>query len=331
MATYVATTVGLFPLPDPTKRALSRLKGHQKGDLVDGHESDAVTATYAEARAEVIATQVEAGLDRVVEGQLRWDDMLAHPLAVNDAVETHGLVRYYDNNNFYRDPVVVDSLAPTGDVAAELSAAADVAEPPLQAVLPGPYTLGALARDASYGDAAEFLAAIGRLLAGEVERFPDLEHLVLLEPSLVTDPPSADDQPAVGAAIDAVAGAFPGDVAVHTYWGAPDERTHATLLDAAIEAIGYDLVTAPAAAAELVAEQGTLDDVVLGVVDGQNTLVETTAAVRERVDRFESALPAGGPDTVCLSPNTELFYLPVATFEAKLGVLGEAVAPGVIA
>ncbi|NIS36829.1 MAG: 5-methyltetrahydropteroyltriglutamate--homocysteine methyltransferase, partial [Actinobacteria bacterium] len=73
----------------------------------------------------------------------------------------------------------------------------------------------------------------------------------------------------------AVAGAFPGDVVVHAFWGAYDDRTYGTLLDAAVDAVGYDLVTAPERSAELVREFGTHDDVALGVVDGQNTLVES--------------------------------------------------------
>src|SRR6056297_666275 len=103
MTEYVATTPGLFPLPDWAKDDLSDLKGHQRGDLVSGDDPAPIREVYDEARSEVVDRQAEAGLDRIVEGQLRWDDMLAHPLAVHDAVETRGLVRYYDNNNFYRE------------------------------------------------------------------------------------------------------------------------------------------------------------------------------------------------------------------------------------
>jgi Methionine synthase II (cobalamin-independent) len=138
MSERVATTPGLYPQPDRAKAELTDLKGHQRADLIDGSEGEAVEEAYDRARATVVADQDDAGLDRVVEGQLRWDDLLAHPLAVSDAVETGGIVRYYDNNNFYRDPTIVDGLRPTGDVARELETAAALTEAPLQAVLPGP-------------------------------------------------------------------------------------------------------------------------------------------------------------------------------------------------
>ncbi|MFC6726794.1 5-methyltetrahydropteroyltriglutamate--homocysteine methyltransferase, partial [Halobium palmae] len=64
MTDLVATTPGLYPLPDAAKRRLSDLKGHQKGDLVTGDEGPEITAAYDEARAEVVADQRDAGLDR---------------------------------------------------------------------------------------------------------------------------------------------------------------------------------------------------------------------------------------------------------------------------
>ena len=335
MTEYVATTPGLFPLPDWAKTDLSDLKGHQRGDLLSGEEPEPVREVYAEARTEVVDRQGDAGLDRVVEGQLRWDDMLVHPLAVHDAVETRGLLRYYDNNNFYREPVVTGPLTADGDVAGELDAVVELEpEAPLQAVLPGPYTLFDLATDAHYGDDEEFLAALGRFLAGEVEAFPTVETLFLLEPSLVANPPGASLVEAVVAAVDEVANAASADtdVVVHTYWDAFDEETYAHLLDAGVDGVGYDLIAAPEAGADIAAEFGTPDSVALGVVDGGNTLVESPETIRERVDWFEDRLPgAVDVETVYVTSNTELFYLPVNRFEEKVEALGAATKPEVTA
>ena len=323
MTEYLATTPGLFPLPDWSKDALADLKGHQKHDLISGDEGEPVLDVYDEARAEVVGLQAASGLDLVVEGQLRWDDMLAHPLCVNPAVEPGGLVRYYDNNNFYRDPVVTGPLSATGDIAADLEAAAAHTDS-LQAVVPGPYSLAALATDDHYGDEGAFLEAIAGLLAAEVEDVPALEAAFLLEPSLVTDPPQADRLGAVTTAIDRVADAFEAPVVVHTSWGAPEPALNERLVTSGIDAVGYDLVTDADAVLDVVSETGTPEAVALGVVDGQNTLVESPSAIRDRIDRFEAA--AGDHETVYLTSNTELFYLPIPKFEAKLDALGTALA-----
>ncbi|MGM0399150.1 MAG: 5-methyltetrahydropteroyltriglutamate--homocysteine methyltransferase [Halobacteriota archaeon] len=326
----LATTPGLYPLPDDAKETLSDLKGHQRGDMISGDEDDDIVAVYEDVRTELIDTQVAAELDLVVEGQARWDDMLAHPLVVHENVETGGIVRYFDNNNFYRDPIVRGELTPDGDMAAELEAAAALTDD-LQAVAPGPYTLAALATDEYYEDDAVFLDAVTDFLAAEIDAFPDaVESLFLLEPALVTDPPGEGEDERVSQAIDAVADAIDVPVVVQTYWGALEETVHAHLLDADVDAIGYDLVSDHEASIDLVAEYGTKDDIALGVVDGQNTLVEEPETIVDRVEWVDQQTPpAQDFDTVYVTTNTELFYLPVNRFEDKLGALAAAADLGV--
>ena len=329
MTERVATTTGLFPLPDWAKSELSELKGHQKHDLISGTEGSEVEAAYERVREEFIEDQRGAGLDRIVEGQGRWDDFLAHPLAVHDNVETGGIVRYYDNNNFYRDTKVVGDLIADGDVAAELDAATGLldADEDLQAVLPGPYTLARLATDEYYGDEAEFLAAISEFLAAEVEAFPSHETLLLNEPSLVTDAPDEEFQERASQAIDAVADATDAEVVVQSYWGSYDEKTYAHLMGADVDALGFDFIAGDRDAHLYnINEYGTKESISLGLIDGQNTQVESVETVRDRLDWVPNQIPGQEFDTVYATPNTELAYLPVSKYREKLAVLGEAVA-----
>ncbi|SEV83245.1 5-methyltetrahydropteroyltriglutamate--homocysteine methyltransferase [Natrinema salifodinae] len=324
MTDYVSTTPGLYPLPDWAKDDLSDRKGHQKHDLISGDEGEEITAAYETAREEVIGVQQDAGLDRIVEGQLRWDDMLAHPLAVHDAVETRGIVRYYDNNNFYREPVVQDDLGFSGDVASELEAAAELTDDDLQAVLPGPYSLADLATDEHYGDEAAFLGAIADFLEGEVDAFPDVETLFLLEPSLVENAPGDGEDERASEAIDQIATATDADVVVQPYWGALSEKVYAHLLDADIDAVGFDFVANQDDNLYNIQEYGATDDVALGLADGQNTLVEDPEAIRDRTEWVEGQLGVTEFETVYLTTNTETFYLPYGKFEEKLAALAEA-------
>jgi 5-methyltetrahydropteroyltriglutamate--homocysteine methyltransferase len=331
MTELVATTPGLYPLPDWAKFELADLKGHQREDLLDGSEGEGVRNAYDRARTDVVTDQRDAGLDRVVEGQLRWDDMLAHPLTIHPAVETGGIVRYYDNNNFYREATVVDELSFSGDVAAELEAAAALRDSlgvdgSLQAVLPGPYTLAALAEDDYYGDEAAFLDAVADFLVAEVEAFPAHETLFLLEPSLVTDPPADGPDARASDAIDRVAGATDADVVTHTYWGALPEKVYAHLLDADIDAVGVDLLHERDDSLYNLNEYGATDDVALGLVDGQNTRVESPETVAERIEWAQEQVVSSTFDRVYATTNTELFYLPVNRTREKLAALADGVA-----
>jgi 5-methyltetrahydropteroyltriglutamate--homocysteine methyltransferase len=318
MTDVLATTPGLYPLPDWAKDELSERKGHQKDDLISGDESEPIVEAYDRVRGELVDWQIESGLDRIVEGQARWDDMLAHPLAVHENVETRGIVRYYDNNNFYREPVVRGELSPSGDVAAELSAADAT-----QAVLPGPYSLSELATDEHYGDDAAFLDAVAEFLAAEADSFPPVETLFLLEPSLVTDPPGDGEDERASEAIDTVAGAIDAEVVVHTYWGSIPEKPYAHLMDADIEAIGFDFVSDHEGSVYNIQEYGTKDGIGLGVVDGQNTLVETPEEIAERVEWVDEQVPIESFETVYVSSNTELFYLPTNKANEKLDAIAE--------
>jgi 5-methyltetrahydropteroyltriglutamate--homocysteine methyltransferase len=367
MTDIVATTPGLYPLPDPAKRDLSELKGHQKGDLITGDEGEEVAAVYDDARETVVAEQLAAGLDRVVEGQLRWDDMLAHPLIVSDAVDPGGIVRYYDNNNFYRDPQVVEELSPSGDVGAELTAARELldreelsgaddttvtvedgaatkgasstdsgtgadsttatTDASLQAVLPGPYTLADLATDDYYDDEAELLAAVADLLAAEVSSFPAHETLYLNEPSFVVSPPGDGLDERASEAVDTVASATDASVVVNTYWDAFAEKPYAHLLDADIDAVGFDFVSADREAnLYCITEYGTTDEIALGLVDGQNTLVEEPSTIADRVEWVHEQTPSQTFETTYVSHNTESFYLPVNRHREKLAALAEGAA-----
>ena len=321
MTEIVATTPGLYPLPDWAKEQLKNQKGNQKTDLIGGDEGEDIQQSYAEVREEFINAQQAASLDRVVEGQGRWDDMLAHPLAVNDAVETQGIVRYYDNNNFYRDPVVTDELSATGDVADELEVAQAQTQN-LQAVLPGPYSLADLATDGYYDDDASFQAAIADFLAEETSLLPDVETLFLLEPSLVENSPEDGADERASEAIDTVAAATDADVIVHPYWGALEEKVYAHVMDADIDALGFDLISDHEQNVYNAQEYGTPDDVALGIVDGQNTLVEDPETLEERIEWFTDQTQQNDYERIYATTNTETFYLPVNRFEEKLEALG---------
>jgi len=322
MTEIVSTTPGLYPLPDWAKEDLKTLKGNQKEDLISGTEGPEIEEAYEEVRTEFIDAQKAASLDRIVEGQGRWDDMIAHPLVVHDDVETRGIVRYYDNNNFYREPVVKGELSATGDVAAELSAAAEQVADGLQAVLPGPYSLADLATDEYYDDSEEFLAAIADFLAEEAAQFPAVETLFLLEPSLVENAPEEGEDERASEAIDTVANAIDADVVAYPYWGALEEKVYAHVMDADIDALGFDLVSNHDENVYNAQEYGTPDDVALGVVDGQNTLVESPETITERVEWFSEQTPQNDYGRIYATTNTETFYLPVNRFEEKLEALG---------
>src|SRR5574337_1547113 len=50
--------------------------------------------------------QLEAGLDLVTDGQIRWYDPISHLAGKLEGVRINGLLRFFDTNFYFRQPVI---------------------------------------------------------------------------------------------------------------------------------------------------------------------------------------------------------------------------------
>ena len=272
-----------------------------------------------------VERQREAGLDRITPGQLDWENLLAHPLCIHGSTDPGPELDHFDSGHTYRQPIVSDELDFDGTLAEELERVAALAGD-LQAVVPGPYTLAALAADGCYGDPEEFLTAMENFLIGEIRAFPEIETLLVHEPALVADPPEDGEDARASDAVDSVVRAADCDTVVHLPGGAPTEKVHAHLLDARTDAVGYDFVREPGANLALINEFGTADDVALALVDGRDPTVESSELIHQRVEWFlDNTPPVADFGTIYVTTNSEMRSLPWRVAGRKLDAIGGAV------
>ena len=59
-----------------------------------------------EVTREVIAEQIAAGVELPTDGQVRWYDPVSHLARGLANVTVNGLLRYFDTNFYFRQPVV---------------------------------------------------------------------------------------------------------------------------------------------------------------------------------------------------------------------------------
>ena len=103
------TAVGSYPKipnrprPARLRQAYARL---DRGDITP----EELAQVEDEVSVEVIQEQVEAGLDLITDGQVRWEDDQTHIMRRLTGVEIGGLQRYLDTNTYYRQPEVVGPL-----------------------------------------------------------------------------------------------------------------------------------------------------------------------------------------------------------------------------
>ena len=53
-----------------------------------------------------VEEQAGSGLDLITDGQIRWYDPISHAAGKLENITINGLMRYFDTNSYFRQPVV---------------------------------------------------------------------------------------------------------------------------------------------------------------------------------------------------------------------------------
>ncbi len=290
---------------------------HDRGEI-DTSELHAIEDDYAE---DVIGEQVEAGLDVVTDGMIRWYDHVSHMARGLTDVEVAGLVRFFDTNYLVRELEVTGPVEWSRPiVTGEYELARSVSDRPVKMVLPGPATLAqhSILENAKYRDPSAVASDYARALKQEIQelREHDLQYLQIDEPWLTWEPEDAGwALPLVDEVLEAA-----GEVETRlaTYFGdAVDLYDELQVSAADVLTLDFtysdDLV-------ETIRSRGTEKRLGLGLLNGRNTKLEDTSAVCRRLEELSSALPDGSN---ILTFSCSIDYLPRDRARRKLRRLVE--------
>lgn len=268
---------------------------------------------------QIIAEQESAGIDIITDGHAGWPDLL-RPFAETWAgFEVGGLLRWFDNNTYYRRPVCTGPVECRGPATVEaFKFARSVASHPVKAVIPGPVTFARLSVDEHYRDHEKFVMAIAPVLAQEVFELAaaGARHIQIDEPALLRAP---DDVALARRALGfVVAEADPAEVTLATYFGdalgiGPE------IFDLPVDVVGLDLVSGPRSI-DLIKQAPNGAKIQAGIIDARNTKLEPVDDMVAMVDSIESAID---DSDLRLSPSAGLEFLPREKARAKLQRLGE--------
>jgi 5-methyltetrahydropteroyltriglutamate--homocysteine methyltransferase len=255
-----------------------------------------------------LADQVEAGLDLVTDGQIRWPDPISYLAGKLSGVRINGLLRFFDTNFYFRQPVVLGKVERTVPlVLDEFNFAREKSSRPVKVVLSGPYTLARFSIEQNGGARGfdRILEGYTAALAAEVAALAGAGATVIQveEPALLKHP---DDFPLFEQSLTALAmSKASAQLALVLYFGdaAPLYDQLQTL---PLDLLGLDFTYNPALV-ERIASSGTARTLVLGLVDGRNTRLEDASAVVRQLEKM-----AHGADLkrAYLSPSCGLEYLP---------------------
>ena len=305
------TVIGAYPKISDEHQDLRRaLHRHDRGEL----DSAGLSGVLDESTRWAIGELDWVGVDVVNDGQVRWDDMLAPFARAWEGCDRGPLERFYDNNTYFRQPVITGPITTDGrTLVRDFEFARGVARGQLKAAVCGPLTFATLAEDRHYHSLEDRTLAVADAIAAEIRglgaagaTLVDVE-----EPALVAHP---EHFAIARAAIERLA-ATGVPLALQTYFFPADP-----LLDALaafpVAQIGIDVRSRETHVLDKL--NALRQTVVLGIVDARNTRVETEGELVRLIDAALKRIPA---EYLWLAPTTGLEYLPHTVAVEKLRAL----------
>lgn len=315
----ITTMVGNYPKVSEgaySTRLIGTITKWQRQEITDAQLEEA----FREVTRAVIQEQDRAGLDVLTDGQIRWEDLVT-PIAKRlDGFEINGLSRWFNNNVYYRRPILRKAPKWQGPILVEdYRFAQSCTAKPIKPVLPGPYTFVKLSEDRHYKAERPFVLKMAELLHAEAAALAEAGASLIQfdEPALTA--PNANVKLAVEA-LGAAAKGLTAKTAVYTYFG-PLNGALTRLLRSPVDVIGLDLVSDPRALACL-KRAAVKKELAIGCLDARNTKLESISQLRT-ILRAASKLVA--PDRLYVNPNCGLEFLPHSQALAKVHRLVEAV------
>lgn len=269
--------------------------------------------------AEVIEEQAQAGCELLTDGQIRWYDSISHLAAKLPQVEINGLLRYFDTNFYFRQPVITAKIERRDPlVVEEFQYAKKISPRPIKPVLMGPYTLAfsSIRQTPVYGSLGSLVMDFSTALAREVSMLAaaGAEVIQVEEPAVLRH---AQDLPLLQQALGPLNKARgSAQLALYTYFG-DATPVYEALQELPVQILGLDFTYAPRLP-DKIAALGTQKSLGLGLVDGRNTRMETPEHV---FPVLEKMLPRMSDGVVYLNPSCGLEYLPRDKAVAKLRLM----------
>lgn len=313
------TVVGSYPKPPEEGTAFTvrkTLHAIEKGSA----SPEDLKKAQDELVTSVIKEQEAAGIDLVTDGHGRWDDILTPFARQIRGFEIGGLLRWFDNNVYYRKPICTGPLEWGGPASVEaFRFAASVATKPVKAVIPGPITFARLSIDEHYADHENFVLAIARVLAQEAFELEAAGATVIQidEPALLDAP---EDLELAKNAIYLITNELKSsETVLATYFG-DAKRLGPGLYDIGVDGYGFDLISGPENI-QLITDLPAEKRIQAGIADARNTKLEEVDPLARQIEELSSLV---GEKCLRVSPSAGLEFLPREKARAKLERLATA-------
>lgn len=317
---FVADVLGGYPRSARLRKALRRLEEKGEAELTE------VQRIIYEETLVVVGAQLGAGMYSVVDGMLDWHDPLRPFAEAWRGVYIDGLLRWFDNNFFYRIPVFVEEPDPKRLVLAPRvrmlrSILPDWAR--IRVVVPGPYTFTKLSKNRTGRDDRELMGLIAKLLAEEVRRAVEAgASVVQVDEPMFADVDAKPDE--ASEAVEAintmfkVAGSAETRLAIP--YNVPSPDVYERILDVKARTIILDFVDAFERGLKLVKEKGVGGhELGAGIIEARNIYIEPYERFASQLDAIISVYNG---DRLLITTSAWLDLIPLHYAIEKTKILG---------
>lgn len=304
--------VGAFPR---SENLIGLTRASTRGNLPRENLENAFTRETSE----LATLQTDAELDFLVDGQLNWQDLFRPFSEILAGIHQGSLTRWFDNNTFYRKPIIVDKVKFQGtNLRAYFRSDLLATSSRKKAILPGPFTFALMSQNMVYDSAADLIDDLAHCLREVVSKLLTLgyEYFQFNEPCICFSARSQDELSTVENAYDSLVKGIGARTALHTYFG--DLSTSIdSILDFSIDRIGIDLY---ATSIDSLVDHDFDKEIGCGCIDARNSLLESPEALKNFVQKIEDRV---SPKGIYVTPNCDLEYLPHIIAVKKLQILSQ--------
>ncbi len=310
------TLAGAFPkIGDTTEEQKLRRSLHQfdKGEIND----EDLAQIKNEVTEEVIRLQLEIGLDIVTDGLIRWDDPLTYLARKMNGFEISGLIRYFDTNTFYRQPIVesrVEHVRPM--LVNDFQFAQDHSLKPVKVVLTGPYTMAKLSRNRFYREFKQLVFDLAHLFHREVAALEEAgcKYIQLDEPALLW---FKQDLPLFLQVYEILTAQLTKAEKIVQFNFGNIEGIYPKILNLNVERIGLEL-TPGHKNWDVIKSAPFTKKLMAGIVDARNTKMESESELVQLLHQLGESVNL---DTTWISTSHSLEFLPRSNARKKLELL----------
>ncbi|PSP45922.1 methionine synthase [Halobacteriales archaeon QH_6_66_25] len=312
----LTTVVGSYPKPKWLHRAR---------DMWNDDENSFDDEDFEEAKddaSRLITKEHErAGLDVVVDGEMRRNEMVEYFAHRIDGCEFNGPVKVW-GHNYFDKPSVVDEVEYDEEwLISEYEFTAAVADRPVKVPITGPYTLANWSFNEAYETDEQLAYELAELVNEEIEGLVEAgaRYIQIDEPALATTP---DDHAIVGECLERITADVPDDVrlGLHVCYG-DYSRIYPEILEFPVDEFDIELCNKDYEQLDVFKDPEFTKDLAFGVVDAHVGEVESVEEIEANIRKALEVVP---PEQLTISPDCGLKLLPREVAYGKMENLVQA-------